>query len=150
MKTIIGAVNEMKADLINLDSVKFDDTYICNVNYSDDCGWWCSRGSYGSFVCTVEVFNKSVNDCSLNFGKTSHEQVGDYFNADKELLTPPIELIDGKAYQFDFKEQKYLVGICHTYMKYGTKNVMFGSPVRDAKWNTEYCTNIQPLTIGDK
>jgi hypothetical protein len=65
-------------------------------------------------------------------------------------IAPPIKLIAGNAYQFDFKEQKDLVGICHTYIKYGSKHTMFGSPILDTKWNTEYCTNIQLLTVGNK
>ena len=52
-------------------------------------------------------------------------------------LTPPIELIDGKAYQFDcgrntmlgFFNGKGFIGWSHSY------------------WNLPDCTNIKPLTV---
>ena len=71
-------------------------------------------------------------------------------------LTPPTTLVDGKAYQFDFGSNpeistgKGLVGICHTSIKHGTRHVMFESPIKASKWNSEHCTNIQQLTVEVK
>ena len=67
----------------------------------------------------------------------------------KPIPTKP-DLIDGAAYQFDFKglggSEVNLIGICHTSMKHGVEHVMFESPVNNSKWNAEYCTNIKLLT----
>ena len=67
----------------------------------------------------------------------------------KPIPTKP-DLIDGAAYQFDFKglggSEVNLIGICHTSIKHGVEHVMFESPVNASKWNTEYCTNIKLLT----
>ena len=60
-------------------------------------------------------------------------------------ITPPIQLIDAKAYQFDYKGVTS-VGICHTSEKYKTTHVMFETPIMNAKTNSEFCTNIVLLT----
>ncbi len=60
--------------------------------------------------------------------------------------TPPVKLVDGKAYQFDYNGKEY-VGICNTTIKYKTVHVMFESPIKNTKINSEFCTNIQPLTV---
>jgi hypothetical protein len=62
-------------------------------------------------------------------------------------LTPAIELIDGKAYQFDYKEEYALIGICHTSTKRKLKHVMFCMPWLNAEYNSIYCTNIKILTV---
>ncbi len=62
-------------------------------------------------------------------------------------LEPPVKLVDGKAYQFDYNGKEY-VGICNTTIKYKTVHVMFESPIKNTKINSEFCTNIQPLTVG--
>jgi hypothetical protein len=87
MKTIIDAVNELRGDLNNVSHIKDDDTYHCNVNYNDDSGWWCSRGVYGDFVCTIEDFTK------------------------KALQQAKPELINGEAYQFVYAIGDIMKGI---------------------------------------
>ncbi len=62
-------------------------------------------------------------------------------------LEPPVKLIDGKAYQFDYNGKEY-VGICNTTIKYKTVHVMFESPIKNTKINSEFCTNIKPLTVA--
>lgn len=56
-------------------------------------------------------------------------------------LTPPVELIDGKAYQFEHN------GIVWNGIYIKRENSMWYS-LRTAK--VAFCTNIQPLTVGDK
>jgi len=62
-------------------------------------------------------------------------------------ITPaPTKLIDGEAYQFDYKSSKSLIGILHTSIKFGIEHRMFCMPKDDAKYNSEFCTNIIPLS----
>jgi hypothetical protein len=122
MKTIIDAVNELQGDLNNVSYIKGDDTYHCNVNYNVDSGWWCSRGVYCDFVCTINDFTKK---------------------ASQQAKT---ELIDGKAYQFDMFNgnvpRKTVSGI---YSAEDDEFIYLQNVVR-----TGDCTNIQPLTLENK
>ena len=56
-------------------------------------------------------------------------------------IEPPIELVDGKAYQFDVKttDSHSMVGI---YDEFGQMFIM-----QDAKTHKTYCTNIQLLEV---
>jgi hypothetical protein len=83
MKTIIDAVNELLGDLNNVSHIKDDDTYHCNVNYNDDSGWWCSRGVYGDFVCTIDDFEVITLEMTFH-SRTAY----DYIDADKTPLQP--------------------------------------------------------------
>ena len=56
-----------------------------------------------------------------------------------EPLTPPIELIDGKAYQFEHKDKGVLDGT------YDDNGKVFWSKSRPC--HLGYCTNIKPLTV---
>lgn len=60
-------------------------------------------------------------------------------------LTPPVELIDGKAYQFDYSHHADYYNIQGVYNE---EELAFFS-VRDVLL-AEYCTNIQPLTVEVK
>jgi hypothetical protein len=100
MKTIIDAVNELQGDLSNVSHIKDDDTYHCNVNYNADSGWWCSRGVYGDFVCTIGDFQARVKGMSFYYARWDIGSIEEYLAADKTPLQA--ELIDGKAYQFDY------------------------------------------------
>jgi hypothetical protein len=84
MKTIIDAVNELQGNLNNVSHIKDDDTYHCNVNYNADSGWWCSRGVYGDFVCTIDDFRFKALDMVHHSPQNSF----DYMMANKELLKP--------------------------------------------------------------
>jgi hypothetical protein len=81
MKTIIDAVNELRADINNVAYIKSDETYHCNLNYNDYSGWWCGRGVYGDFVCTIDDFKVITLEMTFH-SRTAY----DYINADKELL----------------------------------------------------------------
>jgi hypothetical protein len=85
MKTIIDAVNELRADINNVAYIKSDETYHCNLNYNDDSGWWCGRGVYGDFVCTINDFGLKI----IDMARHSPHNYFDYMMANKEPLTPP-------------------------------------------------------------
>jgi hypothetical protein len=74
----------------------------------------------------------------------------DKFRHIPEEVEITVELDDGKAYQFDYNESEGLIGICHTYMRYGSEHVMFVTPHNSSEWNTKFCTNIKLLTVGEK
>jgi hypothetical protein len=139
MKTIIDAVNELRGDLSNVSHIKDDDTYHCNVNYNDDSGWWCSRGVYGDFVCTIDDFEMEVKGMSVHYARFDMGSLEAYLVAYKNPLQA--ELVDGKAYQFDHN------GITWNglYIK-GGNSLLYsqGNP------NITLCTEIQPLTVGNK
>lgn len=62
-------------------------------------------------------------------------------------ITPaPTKLIDGEAYMFDYESSKSLIGILHTSIKFGIEHRMFCMPKDDAKYNSEFCTNIITLS----
>ena len=63
---------------------------------------------------------------------------GVYYSSWVKPLIPPIELIDGKAYQFDYK------GVTR-YAPY-TEDINFFSDV-DIHIKPDLCTNIKPLTV---
>jgi hypothetical protein len=88
MKTTIDAVNELRADISNVAYIKSDETYHCNLNYNDDSGWWCSRGFYGDFVCTIDNFQTRVECMSFDYARFDVGSIEDYLVADKELLQP--------------------------------------------------------------
>ena len=56
-------------------------------------------------------------------------------------LTPPIELIDGKAYQFEYQGEE----ITGLYGKMDNEFFILGG-----SYSVEICTNIQPLTVEVK
>ena len=58
-------------------------------------------------------------------------------------LTPPIELIDGNAYQFDYHSGKGVHGIYHKPDEDGFAIFRFA----DGAINKEVVTNIKPLTV---
>ena len=90
-KTVIDAVNELQGDLNNVAHIKSDETYHCNLNYNIDVGWWCSRGVYNDFVCTIDDFINTVGNMAYNFGKTTNVDFYDYINADKKTAKPQLE-----------------------------------------------------------
>lgn len=104
-------------------------------------------------LATILYISKTICVYKVSEGMTQGEYSQNVTLLIFKPLTPPIQLVDGKAYQFDFGSNPELltnlglVGICHTSIKHGTKHVMFESPVNNSKWNTEYCTNIKPLTV---
>lgn len=59
------------------------------------------------------------------------------------ITKSPVELIEGDAYMFDFKESKNIIGIVDTKMKHGSEHVMFCT--LSAEYNSEYATNIRKL-----
>jgi hypothetical protein len=122
MKTTIDAVNELRADISNVAYIKSDETYHCNLNYNDDSGWWCSRGFYGDFVCTIDDFTKKAS----------------------QQAKP--ELINGKVYQFDYHSGKNVHGIYHKPNEDGFAIFKFAR----GAINKELVTNIQLLIVGDK
>jgi hypothetical protein len=61
-------------------------------------------------------------------------------------LTPPIELIDGKAYQFDYYTGS--VGMNNVVMRYNECAGAF--QFDNYTFKPEFCTNIQPLTVEVK
>jgi hypothetical protein len=98
MKTIIDAVNELQGDLSNV-NYKGDETYHCNVNYNEDSGWWCSRGVYGDFVCTIDDFRFKALDMAHHSPQNSF----DYMMANKEPLTKELDVdIDWSKYEIDY------------------------------------------------
>ena len=54
-----------------------------------------------------------------------------------------MELIDGKAYQFDYNNGAE--GICDTLMRYRKSGDYFYFD--NVMFERKYCTNIQPLTV---
>lgn len=62
---------------------------------------------------------------------------------DIEPITPPIELIDGKAYQFDYHSGKGVHGIYHKPDEDGFAIFKFVG----GAMNKELVTNIKPLTV---
>lgn len=61
------------------------------------------------------------------------------------------ELIEGKAYQFDFNREeggeitRDLIGIFHMEWKYGSDHPMLCNPVENSKCNADYARNIKLL-----
>jgi hypothetical protein len=135
MKTIIDAVNELRGDLNNVSHIKGDDTYHCNVNYNDDSGWWCSRGVYGDFVCTIDDFQIMIDRMMLD----SPDYFFKHIAVNKEPLKPG--LIDGKAYQFECDKGE-LHGIYDHILEWFV--------AKELRVFVDEVTNIQPLTVGDK
>jgi hypothetical protein len=140
MKTIIDAVNELQGDLSNVSHIKDDDTYHCNVNYNADSGWWCSRGVYGDFVCTINDFEMEVKGMSVHYARFDMGSLEAYLVADKNPLQA--ELVDGKAYQFESGECGGAVG---WFFKAGNAFDCAG-----ICFDAKHCTNIQPLTLENK
>ena len=62
---------------------------------------------------------------------------------DFKPLTPPVELIDGKAYQFDYNNGAE--GMRDTLMRYRKSGDYFYFD--NVMFERKYCTNIQPLTV---
>ena len=96
-----------------------------------------------------EVVEAIAHDIELGrviYKRGSTLQDSEYFGAvacECKPLTPPITLIDGKAYQFDYNEKKSIHCI---YVESG--NIFLssmGSYCPDGD-----CTNIQPLTVEVK
>jgi hypothetical protein len=61
-------------------------------------------------------------------------------------LTPPIELIDGKAYQFDYYTGS--VGMNNVVMRYRKSGDYFYFD--NTIFERKFCTNIKPLTVEGK
>jgi hypothetical protein len=57
-------------------------------------------------------------------------------------LTPPIELIDGKAYQFDYGNTAEIIGL---YSKQSKQLQAIAG-----HYESKHCTNIKPLTVEGK
>jgi hypothetical protein len=140
MKTIIDAVNELRGDLNNVSHIKDDDTYHCNVNYNADSGWWCSRGVYGDFVCTIDDFQAKANGMPFYYARWDVGSIEEYLAADKTPLQP--ELIAGNAYQFECPKHGEAIGF---YNSISCRFININMSIR-----SDTCTNIQPLTVGDK
>jgi hypothetical protein len=139
MKTIIDAVNELQGDLSNVSHIKDDDTYHCNVNYNSDSGWWCSRGVYGDFVCTINDFEIMIDRMMLE----SPDYFFKYIAVNKEPLKP--ELIDGKAYQFDYGKYTSL-GFYDESDSCFYDTACFDEEII----HKSRATNIRPLTLENK
>jgi hypothetical protein len=148
MKTIIDAVNELRGDLNNVSYIKGDDTYHCNVNYNADSGWWCSRGVYGDFVCAIDDFEGEVSSMSLSYVRFDTINLRSYILADKELLQPEPELVDGGLYLFDVGLEVELVG--EAYLSDFAEKWMINALKTNLNYMVNHCTNIQLLTVGDK
>tara|TARA_R110002051_G_scaffold237427_1_gene298305 strand:- start:109 stop:753 length:645 start_codon:yes stop_codon:yes gene_type:complete len=93
--------------------------------------------------CFIVGSNKDgdylVYDHSIRGLEQCHKANG---TSEFKPLTPPIELIDGKAYQFDYKGRSSLHGIhCESEGTFITRTDVFKSSI---------CTNIQPLTVEVK
>jgi hypothetical protein len=144
MKAIIDAVNELRGDLNNVAYIKSDETYHCNLNYNDDSGWWCSRGFYGDFVCTIDDFQAKANGMPFYYDRWDIGSIEDYLAADKTPLQ--LELIDGEAYQFDYNNGS--MGMQNALMRYNKSGDYFYFD--NTVFKARYCSNIQLLTVGDK
>lgn len=81
----------------------------------------------------VWLENLETNSCPLNNVST----------LEFKPLTPPIELIDGKAYQFDYHDTKSIVGIYHNPNEDGF--AIFRG--RGGAFNKELVKNIQLLEV---
>ena len=105
------------------------------------------------YLVEFSIVNGDEIECICHTTDFEGESIGVYRHKDGysvsiltqlvESITPPIELIDGKAYQFDYNEKKSIHCI---YVESG--NVFLssmGSYCPDGD-----CTNIQPLTVEVK
>tara|TARA_R110000822_G_scaffold91912_3_gene211738 strand:- start:3974 stop:5059 length:1086 start_codon:yes stop_codon:yes gene_type:complete len=103
-------------------------------------GMECLLKNSGAWdFATVTVTTKQHIIFTLKDGR---EEVRDVNYYDCKPLTPPITLIDGKAYQFEARGNVFH-GIYEK--RIGSFNVMTGQ-----FFNTISCTNIQPLTVEVK
>ncbi len=94
-----------------------------------DAGCLLGTGNDGMFEGENEYWMK-CRECQSQIG----------------TVTPaPVELVDGKAYMFDFRELIGIVGIVDRKVKHGSEHVMFCTPLLNAEYNSEYATNITPL-----
>ena len=102
----------------------------CLINFPDiDNAWY----KYTIDYIGKHTFIASCKDVSERFGHVDDV----YFKP----LTPPITLIDGKAYQFD-KDKKTFIGLYHK----NENEFITLATYSDAS----NCTNIQPLTVEVK
>tara|TARA_R110002051_G_C8670055_1_gene490278 strand:- start:517 stop:1293 length:777 start_codon:yes stop_codon:yes gene_type:complete len=95
-------------------------------------------------------FSKDVRVCLFVDGdRVVYHGEGPNYNsatlAECEPLTSPVELIDGKACQFDYNNGTE--GMLNVAMRY---NECTGAFVFDQyTFKPEHCTNIKPLTVGE-
>jgi hypothetical protein len=93
-------------------------------------------------VTIAHINNKGQFACIDDNGDYLIQYVAEDDTESFKPLTPPVELIDGKAYQFESRGNVFH-GIYEK--KYTSFNVMAGQLFNDIS-----CTNIQPLTVEDK
>jgi len=104
----------------------------CLINFPDiDNAWY----EYTIDFMGKHVFIASCKDVSERFGHIEDVHI--------KPLTPPIELIDGKAYQFDYKFDKY-TGIYSDIDNNHKADIFI---IIDGHVMSSYCTNIQLLEV---
>ena len=142
-------INELNKELNAMVKPKFEEVTYEGSVFQMSKIYACSvTGRIG----TLRAFDKSkrypfVLSIKVELGTETIHCVGLILVSECGTITEaPVLLIDGKAYQFEYKGDEY-IGICYTSEKHGSTHVMLESPVDNAKTNSKYCTNIKLLGV---
>tara|TARA_R110001592_G_C13193003_1_gene753568 strand:+ start:31642 stop:32412 length:771 start_codon:yes stop_codon:yes gene_type:complete len=106
-----------------------------NFLYSTECGL-----CYSAQLPTFE----GSEERQINF---KYSRTLTWEAAVVEPVTPePVdEMVDGEAYMFEYNGNSGLIGILHSENRYGSLHRMLCMPKQDARYNSEFCTNIKRL-----